>query len=409
MTNNTSRNFNVALVGCGGRGNGALRDHLEAGKLINEGLGCELTLTPVATADNNADAAAKTAKEYDIPDDRCFSGLDSCRQMLDAVDADIVLMATPPLFVPANFEACIEAGKHVFVEKPVSVDPVGCRRVIATGEKAREKGLTVVAGTQRRHQLERLPHVAALRDGAYGRILGGRVGFCIGKIFSNDPIGPKTPDDLLAAGKWQLWVEMSGDIIVEQHIHNIDVANWYIGTHPEAAVGFCGRARRKAGNICDYFSTDFEYPGGVHIHSMARQIPGCWFWIGEEFTMEKDTAEEPSLDAVVPADLPRAEKMQVQEHVDMLYNLLKDQPLNEARQVAESTATAILGREAGRTGRRVTWAELMEAPVPEADREEGQPDLYNLRLRPSFEDFLAGDIPPELYPKEEPALPGQPH
>jgi predicted dehydrogenase len=387
------KTFKVGLIGCGGRGSGAVRDCINAGKFIN------VDIKVVALADaykDRTDGARNSLNKegQEIPEDRCFAGFDAYKKLI-ATDVEVVLTATSPNFRPVHFAAAIEAGKHVFMEKPVAVDPVGCRMVIEAGEEARKKGLMVVAGTQRRHQRNYIDTAAAIQEGAYGKILGGRVSWCMGKIFSNNPINPKGPEDLVASGKWQLWIEMSGDHICEQHVHNLDIANWYLGAHPLSAVAFGGRARRVAGNMYDFFSGDLEYPGGVHIHSICRQVGGCWNWVGESFIAEKGPVGgvKPK-HSPIPAELPFDEMIKnkrkdfgghQQEHINMLYYLLKGKELNEARNVAEATATAVLVRTAAYTGQKIEWKDMMEDP-------KSKPELYNLQLKPSWEDFEKGSV-----------------
>ncbi|HUS90391.1 MAG TPA: Gfo/Idh/MocA family oxidoreductase [Phycisphaerae bacterium] len=375
--------FKVGLIGCGGRGGGAIGDHLRASQALEKALNLGIECRPWAFADWSEGKAQGLGKRHGVPGERCFGGADGYRKLIDS-GVDIVLMATPPVFRPLHFEACVEAGKHVFFEKPVAVDPVGCRRVIAAGEKAKEKGLCVVAGTQRRHDLGYLRRAAAVMEGAHGRVMGGRVAWCMGKIFSNSPINAKGPGDLAGGGKWQLWVEMSGDHICEQHVHNLDIANWFLNAHPDAAVGFGGRARRVAGNMYDFFSVDLEYPGRIHIHSTCRQIGGCFNWVGEHFTFEKDPPRDykPTLDR--PEEIPFEGGAYVQEHTDLLYYLLKGKPLNEAKDVAWATAAAVMGRESAFSGKRVTWKSMMEDPKGE---------FYNLQLKPTAEDFEKEDVP----------------
>jgi predicted dehydrogenase len=303
-------------------------------------------------------------------------------------EAEIVLIATAPAFHPVFVEAAIKAGKHLFVEKPVAVDPVGCRRVIAAGKEAEQKGLVAIAGTEMRHDFNfRLTHQAVAVEGALGRLYGGRIAFCIGHMFATKPINPKTPDDLIRT--WQNWVCLSGDHIVEQHIHNIDVANWFVGRPPVSAVGFGFRARRPAGDQYDFFSVDFDYGDGIHIHSMCRQIDGCWNWVGHDFVYEKghtSGADYPKpKNSPIPPDLPRAPSSNVQEQVDLLYHVLKGKPVNQLQALAESTATAIMGRISAYTGQMVTWDEIMVDP-------NKNPALYNLQLKPTPEDFERGTV-----------------
>jgi len=274
-----TKTFKVALLGCGGRGRGAVRDIHEAAKL----LGVEVKM--VAFADYFRERALNAGKEYGVPPERCFGGPTAYRGVMES-DADIVLIATAPAFHPLFVEAAIKAGKHVFVEKPIAVDPPGCRRAIAAGEEAERKGLVAVVGTIYRHDWNNiLTHQAVTVEGALGRLYGGRIGYCIGHMFAVKPINPQTPDDLIRT--WQNWSFLSGDHIVEQHIHQIDFACWFVGRPPVSAVGFGFRARRPAGDQYDFFSVDFDFGDGVHIHSMCRQINGCFNWVGCDFVYER--------------------------------------------------------------------------------------------------------------------------
>ncbi len=375
------KTFRLALIGCGGRGRGAVRDAHEAAKI----LGVEVKM--VAFGDWFRERALRAGKEYGVAPNRCFGGPTAYREVLET-EAEIVLIATAPAFHPVFVEAAVKAGKHLFVEKPVAVDPVGCRRVIAAGKEAEQKGLVAIAGTEMRHDFNfRLTHQAVAVEGALGRLYGGRIAFCIGHMFATKPINPKTPDDLIRT--WQNWVCLSGDHIVEQHIHNIDVANWFVGRPPVSAVGFGFRARRPAGDQYDFFSVDFDYGDGIHIHSMCRQIDGCWNWVGHEFVYEKgrtNGADYPKPQkSPIPPDLPRAPSSNVQEQVDLLYHVLKGKPVNQLQALAESTATAIMGRISAYTGQMVTWDEIMVDP-------NKNPALYNLQLKPTPEDFERGTV-----------------
>ncbi len=380
------RTFKVGLIGCGGRGRGAAAGSLEAGKI----LGFDVRVT--ATADYFKDRAVRAGKQFGVPPERCFGGPECYKALLET-DVEIVLMATAPLFRPLHLEAAVRAGKNVFIEKPVAVDPPGCRRVIAAGELAEKKGLVVTAGTEMRHDWNyRKTHQAVVVEKALGRLYAGRVAFCIGHMFWTRPINPKTADDLVRS--WQNWISLSGDHLVEQHVHNIDVANWFCDGPPVSAVGFGGRGRRPAGDMYDFFSVDYDYGEGVHIHSMCRQIRSCWNWTGHDFVFEKGHTSGGDRtgcrNSPIPADLPQAPSSHIQEQVDMLYFVNKGGPVNQARAVAESTATAVMGRMSAYTGRQVTWKEIMTDPA-------AKPDSYNLTLRPTAEDFEKGtvQIPPE--------------
>ena len=387
------RTFKVGLLGCGGRGRGAAADALEAGKILG------LPVQIVAAADYFKERALQAGKELNVPPQRCFGG-PACYHALMETDAQIVLMATAPLFRPLHLEAAVKAGKHVFIEKPVAVDPPGCRRVIAAGAEAEKKGLVITAGTEMRHDWDFITtHQAVAVEKALGRLYAGRISFCIGHMFWSEPINPKTGDDLVRT--WQNWIALSGDHLVEQHVHNIDIANWFCGGPPVSAVGFGGRAQRNAGDMYDFFSIDYDYGQGVHIHSMCRQVNGCWNWTGHDFVYEKgrtNGSDYPKPQkSPIPADLIQAPSSHYQEQVDTLYYVNKGQPINQARAVAESTAAAIIGRISAYTGQQVSWKETMEDPSI-------NPNYYNLTLRPTAEDFEKGTV--EIPKENSVPIPG---
>jgi myo-inositol 2-dehydrogenase / D-chiro-inositol 1-dehydrogenase len=378
----TKRKFRVGLIGCGGRGNGAANDFREAIKYCNDKLGWQLDVEYVAMGDWFKGRAEGAGKRYGVPADRCFGGGDNHQKVLDQ-NPDVVLLAEPPVFRPRNIEAAVKAGKHIFTEKPVAVDPEGVRRVLAAGEEATRKGLGIVAGTQRRHERGYNQRALEIKDGAYGKILAGRVAWNMGRIFGNTPINPTSPDQL--CGPWQLWVEMSGDHICEQHVHNLDIANWYIGTHPQSAGGFGFRARRIAGNMYDFFSVDLEYPGGVYVHSMCRQVADCWNWVGESFVYERTKPRDWEPETPDPyEEVGYPPNAYVSEHAHLIWSIVRGKPLNEAQNVAWATGAAILARESAYTGKRITWREMFEDPSGA---------FYKLNFRPTAEDFEKDDVP----------------
>jgi predicted dehydrogenase len=375
------RVFKIGLIGCGGRGRGAAVGALEAGKILG------FNVRIVALADYFKERAVRAGQQFDVPESRCFGGATGYRDLLET-DVDIVQMVTAPLFRPVHLEAAVKAGKHAFIEKPVAVDPSGCRHVIAAGKEAERKGLVVTSGTEMRHEWTHIKtHQAVAVEGALGKLYAGRVSFCIGHMFHKRPINPDSAEDLVRS--WQNWIALSGDHLVEQHVHNIDVANWFCGGPPVSAVGFGGRGRRPAGDMYDFFSVDYDYGHGVHIHSMCRQINGCFNWVGHDFVYEKghtDGEDHPDCRrSPIPADLPHAPSAHYQEQVDTLYYVNKGKPVNQATAVAESTATAIMGRISAYTGQQVTWKEIMEDPT-------ANPKNYGLTLEPTAEQFEAGTV-----------------
>jgi len=381
-----SKKMRVCLLGCGGRGRDALKNCMEAAKHIG------LELEVVGTADWFKSRAMAAGKDYNLPESRCFSGGD-CYKKLFETNADVVVTATPPSFRPVHFEAAVNAGKHVFMEKPVAVDPPGARRIIEAGEVAKQKGLSVVAGTQRRHQANYLRNAYAIKAGAIGKIMGGCIWWCGGALWYRTKEQGESDADYMVRN-WVSFAEMSGDHIVEQHVHNIDIANWFIGHPPTTALGFGGRARRKTGDQFDFFSIDFDYGDGCRIHSMCRQVNGTdggvrEFFAGTEGTTWGDGGLKPAKEKSIEIpSFPEFGGPYVQEHVDLLNSILAGKPINEARNVAESTMTAIMGRISAYTGKLVRWSDLTE---------NKESPWYNLTLKPAAADFEKGEVvaPPD--------------
>ncbi len=389
-----ARKFKVALIGCGGRGNGALSDCMKAAEHIG------LELEVVATADWFKNKAVRAGKKYNVPESKCFSGADGYKKLLET-DVDIVLMATSPNFRPVHFEAAIEAGKHVFMEKPVAVDPPGARRIMKAGELAKRKGLAVVAGTQRRHEAKYRRTQYAVERGAIGDINGGCVWWCGDIPWVKKRRNGESDADYMVRN-WLNFVELSGDHIVEQHVHNLDVANWYIGHPPVRALGFGGRAHRITGNQYDFFSIEYDYADDLHIHSMCRQVTGCYNRVSEHFigtegsTLGDGSRMESRRNINVP-EFHEYEGPYCQEHIDLLNGILKDRPLNEARNVAESTMVAIMGRMSAYTGQMIRWSDV-------AENEESP--WYNFTLKPTAEDFEKGEV--QAPPDNVVPAPGKP-
>jgi myo-inositol 2-dehydrogenase / D-chiro-inositol 1-dehydrogenase len=390
-TAGSGKKVKVALIGCGGRGNGALGDFMEACKIL--GLEAEVT----ATGDAFKAAAENTGKKFGLPADRCFGGFDNYLKVI-ATDCHFVLMATPPAFRPVHFAAAVEAGKHCFIEKPVAVDPVGARSVIATGEKAKAKGLAVVTGTQRRHQGDYLRNKALIDAGAIGEIRGGVVQWN-GTVPWIKRRGEGESNASYLAKNWLNFNEMSGDHIVEQHVHNLDVAVWFLGRLPTTAVGMGGRARRETGNMFDFFAVDYDFGDDVHINSQCRQISGTYQRVGELFTgthgVCRGGGKLEGKDVKIAEIKLDTNNGMVQEHVDMIRSVMTKKPLNDAKRIAEVTMVAIMGRISAYTGELVRWNDLMT--------NESSP-LYNYACSPGPLDFEKGEV---NLPEEVPPVPGK--
>lgn len=349
--------ISAGLIGCGGRGTGAASDFLNSSPNVRI----------VAVGDvfrDRADNARRQLSKHEafkVDDDHVFVGLDAYQKVIGS-GVDLVILATPPGFRPLHFAAAVEAGKHVFMEKPVCVDAAGARRVMEAGRKAREKKLAVVAGTQRRHQKGYVETVKAIHDGVIGEVVFGGCSWNQGGIWVH-PRKEGWTDLEWQMRNWYYFTWLSGDHIVEQHIHNIDVMNWVLRSHPVRATAVGGRQVRVApeyGHIFDHFGVDYEYPGGVHVLSMCRHWPGTPAAIREFVAGTKGKSN-----AVTYAGDFRAggggRNPYVQEHVDLVESIRKGEPLDEAQQVAESSFAAVLGREAAYTGQTVAWDDLLNS------------------------------------------------
>jgi len=385
------RKVKVALIGCGGRGTDALSNFIDACKIL--GLEAEV----VATGDAFQINAESAGKKYGLPSEKCFSGYDNYQKVI-ATDCEYVLMATPPAFRPLHFAAAVSAGKHCFIEKPVAVDPCGARSIIATGEIANTKKLAVVAGTQRRHMIAYLRNKALIDAGAIGTIKGGVVQWD-GTVPWTKTRNADESNASYLTRNWLNFTELSGDHIVEQHIHNLDVAVWFLGRLPVTAIGYGGRARRKTGNMFDFFSVDYDFGNDVHIHSQCRQMSGTYQRIGEVFTGTDGTCfaggKLNGKNVEIPEIKVDSDNGQVQEHVDMIRSVIDGKPLNDAKSVAESTLVAMMGRISAYTGEIVRWSDLVS---------NEQSPYYQLTCKPTAADFEIGEV---ILPEEVPPTPGK--
>ncbi|MDP3068953.1 MAG: Gfo/Idh/MocA family oxidoreductase [Opitutaceae bacterium] len=349
-----SDRIRVGLVGCGGRGTGAAKDCLAAAP------GVEL----VALGDlfERQVTAAKTRLKLEQA--AGFWGFDAYQKVL-ASDIDLVILATPPGFRPMHFEAAIAAGKHVFMEKPVAVDPVGCRQVIATAAIAKQKKLAVGAGTQRRHQASYIETIKRIHDGAIGELVGGQCYWNGDGIWFREKTGwlADVSDFEWQCWNWYHWDWLSGDQVVEQHIHNIDVMNWAFGGPPVKFYGMGGRQTRGtlAGNIWDHIATELEYANGARVTSMCRHTPKSSQRVGERVVGTRGTSDCATSikgEKAYKYEGPNVSPM-VQEHTDLIASIRRGEPLNEGERVALSTLTAIGCRISAYTGRELSWNWLM--------------------------------------------------
>ncbi len=345
----------IGLIGCGGRGTGAANNAMVADPKVKV----------IALADIAKDRLAACRKDLkekrsaEIDDAMCFVGPDAFMKIMDT-PVDYVILATPPYYRPEHFAAAVKAGKHVFMEKPVAVDPVGVRKVLAAGEEAKPKNLCIIAGTQRRHSTGYNETIKRIKDGAIGQVITARVYWNQGQLWHKKRESGWSESEWMHRD-WVNWCWLSGDHIVEQHVHNLDIVNWVLGKHPEKVVCFGSRQRRHTGDQYDNFSSDFTYPGGIHVHSMCRQISGCADIVGERIigqVGESDCNGWISNYGKIPFE---KNDPYVQEHKDLIDAIRAGKPVNESQNVAESCLTAIMARTAAYTGKEVTWDEMMKS------------------------------------------------
>jgi predicted dehydrogenase len=395
----------IALIGCGGRGTGAavqalstpgrvtlwamadaFADRLEASyqRLVKGG--------PFSRSPN----AGPQATKVDVPPERRFTGLDAFQKVMALDEVDVVIQTTPPAFRPQHFEAAIQAGKHVFMEKPVATDAPGVRTVLAAAQEADRRGLKVGVGLNRRHSPVYQAALQRIHDGVIGRLNTVRIYNVRSGSGKYHQRQPQESEFEYQVRHWYYFTWLSGDFIVEQSVHDFDVACWMKGQHPIAAQGQGGRFVRAGddyGNIFDHFYVDYDFPDGSKLISQHRHMRGCWNHIAEYADGTRGTASVVSKrratiqahDTEQPMWRGEEQGNSYQIEHDRLFRAIRNgRPHNEAVRGAESTMTAILGRMAAYSGRMLTWEEAIQsekrlttdavawdAPAPVQPRPEG--------------------------------------
>jgi predicted dehydrogenase len=418
-----SDQIKVGLIGCGGRGSGAANQALSTKQ---EGI----VLHAVADAfKEKADGSlsnlrTKHAEKVQVDDSRIFTGLDGYQKVIDS--CDLVILTTPPGFRPYHFEAAINAGKNVFMEKPVAVDSPGVRKVQEMAKIADEKNLKVVVGLQRRYQncyIEALKQVK--EKGIIGDIVSGQVYWNGGGIWFRDK-QPGQSELMYQINNWYFFTWLCGDHINEQHIHNIDVANWFIGGHPISAQGMGGREQRteaKFGQIYDHHYVEYTYANGVRVNSQCRHQSGVYNAVREEFTGTKgkvylinsgacyatdhagniiwkyrasggDAAAEGEAKGKKGRRSTDPDPYQV-EHDTLQAAIRNNTPLNNAYYGAESTMTSVMGRMATYSGKELTWDQALNSKV------QHMPAIVTAETEPPVKPDANG-----AYPVAIPGKPG---
>jgi len=390
----------IGLVGCGGRGMGAVRNCIAADRSVQlVALGdafadrVEMAMKDftVGNPGGNTPRPPLPADQFAVPPERCFTGFDAYKQVINS-GIDLVLLVTPPHFRPLHLKAAFEAGLHVFAEKPVAVDPAGVRLVMQLADLAKQKNLAFVAGTQRRHAADYLETMNRIRDGAIGDLTGGQC-YWLQEGLWHRGRKPEWSEMEYQMRNWLYFTWLSGDHIVEQHIHNIDIMNWAFGGPPVKATGMGGRQSRTDpmyGNVWDHFSVEYEYANGARVQSLCRQAPGTAHRVGERLVGTRGSANPAGqIDGASPWKFSGEMIHPMdQEHIDLIRSIRAGQPLNEGRQVAESTLTAILGRVSAYTGREVNYSWLLNA-----SKLDLTPPAYAWGDVPSAEIAIPGKTP----------------
>ncbi|GAB6165350.1 Gfo/Idh/MocA family oxidoreductase [Thermostilla marina] len=358
--------LNLALIGCGGRGTGAVANAFEADPRTR------LVAMADAFEDRLQTSLANLKKRAPdrvlVDESTSFVGFDAYQKAIDA-DVDVVLLATPPHFRPIHLKAAIEAGKHVFCEKPVAVDAPGVRSVLQTSELAAQKGLSLVSGLCWRYHTATRETIQRIRDGAIGDVV------TIQETYNTGMIGGRTRDPSITEMEYQMrnwycFTWLSGDHNVEQHVHSLDKALWVMGDEPPAyAWGLGGRQVRteqpRYGQIYDHHAVCYEYENGVRVYSFCRQMAGCWNDTTDKVFGTKGTGYVLNKFAIEGETSWKfdgsSKNMYVAEHEALYKSIRENAPINNGKYMAYSTMMAILGRMTTYTGQRISWEQAIQS------------------------------------------------
>ena len=375
------KKLKLALVGCGGRGSGAAVQALIADENV------EL----IAMADVFKDRIEKSLegiKEYfgdtkkiNVNEKNIFIGFDSYIKAIDL--CDVVILTTPPGFRPMHFEYAVQNDKHIFMEKPLATDAPGVRRVLDAARVAKEKKLNVVVGLQRHYENKYINLYNKLKSDAIGKIISGQVYWNDGGVWVNKR-KPEQTELEYQMRNWYYFNWICGDHILEQHIHNIDVANWFIGEYPSTAQGMGGREVRNGkdhGHIFDHHFVEFHYPGGAVISSQCRHQKNTMRRVDEVFQGTKGSitlgsGEIRDLSGNLKFSYPKNNYWESDdepnpyqvEHDKLFKSIREGNVISDAENGAKSTLSAIMGRMATYTGKKITWDEIInskESLVPD--------------------------------------------
>src|SRR6056297_4019126 len=348
------KKLKIAVVGCGGRGTGAANQALKADDNV------ELVAMADAFQDQldkslvNLQKAYEGTKKVNVKDKNKFVGFNAYKKAIDM--ADVVILATPPGFRPHHFEYAVNAGKHIFMEKPMATDVPGIRKVLDMAKVAKEKKLNVVVGLQRHYQNNYLAVAEKIKENVVGKIVSGQVYWNSAGVWVRPRQANQTEMEYQMRN-WYYFNWLCGDHILEQHIHNIDVANWFLDEFPVSAQGMGGRQVRTGkehGEIFDHHFVEFTYPSGAVISSQCRHQPETMSRVSEFFQGTKGTISTNDAAAALIYDLEGNEIAKLEsseghnpyqeEHNRLFKAIRENSVLNNAEYGAKSTLTAIMGR-----------------------------------------------------------------
>ncbi len=361
----------VGLVGCGGRGTGA------ADQALSTVGNVKLTAMGDAFADslnNSLRGLNKHGDRVAVDDSHKFVGFDAYKQVIDS-GVDLVILATPPGFRPTHFEYAVSKGKNVFMEKPVAVDGPGVRKVLEAVKVAKEKNLKVGVGLQRHHQDGYLETLKRIHDGAIGDVIAMRCYWNNPGVWEPRISHEQAKSEMEYQMKnWYYYLWLCGDHICEQHIHNLDVANWVKQGHPVMARGMGGRQVRvdkRYGEIYDHFAVEYQYADGSWLFSQCRHQPNVWNSVSEYAHGTKGNSDVSGNSITAGSEkwsfrrdksIKRSDPYQV-EHDDLFRAIRNNTPYNEGENGANSSLTAVLGRMVVYSGKEVTWEEALNSNV----------------------------------------------
>lgn len=361
----------VGLVGCGGRGTGAASQALNADDKAELVAVADIEPTQIEKSLSTLKLLSKLADRVQVLPAQQYLGLDAYQKVI-ASDVDVVLLATPPGFRPSHLAACIDAGKHVFCEKPVSTDAPGLRWVLETTEKARAKKLSLVAGFCWRYNSMIQDTFQQLFDGAIGKPVAYYA------TYYTSPVKPMPPASARPAGmsdnEWQIrnwynFVWLCGDSIVEQAVHSVDKIAWAMHDEPPVScVAIGGRAiPAEGGNIFDHFAVNYLYANGVRAFLDNRQSEGCYnenadYILGSEGAITIGRGTAPRITGKVDWTWSGQRYDMYQKEHDMLFaSIRRHDPINDGKRMATSTMLAMMGRMAAYTGQQITWEQALNS------------------------------------------------